>query len=74
MLRIFDPRGQRQFPGAGFDGLRGVVDEVEEHLVQLRRRAGDGGDFAEIFLDRQMFQFMLGQQQRAVQPLVEVET
>ena len=64
---VLAPRGERDHAAPALDRLRRVVDEVQEYLVQLRRRAGDGRNVAEILPDRVAFQLVFGQQQRALE-------
>src|SRR5581483_6890536 len=56
------------------DRLGGVRDDVQEHLIDLRRRAGDEGNLA-VFLDdlNLALQHGLGELQYVVEPFVKVE-
>ncbi len=57
----------------GLDRLRGVGDEVEEHLVDLRGRARDRRNLAELLLYLMALQLMLREQQCTVEALIEID-
>ena len=56
------------------DGLRRVVDQVEEDLIELRRRAVNRGELAEIALDLDpALELVLADLERRLQALVQIE-
>ena len=54
-------------------GLGGVRQQVEEHLVHLRGRAGDARQLAELAPQRAVLQLVLRDADRALDALVQVE-
>ena len=65
--------GDHHDPAAGPDHrLDGIGDEVEQHLVHLRGRAGDGGDLVEALLDVDPAQERARDEQRGAHAVVHV--
>src|SRR4029077_15794393 len=59
--------GRDRYPAPSALGrLRGVGDEVQQHLVDLRRRAGDGRHLAEVLLHLDRLQEVPGDDERAL--------